>query len=134
MQKRSLSLLLISLLLIFSTILWACDPVQEPPVTEPAPTIELPTVVVSTTAPEILPTATEVPSPISVNGESIPLTYYQNEVLRYRDSLTEQTVQPAEPDITKPCSIICDHKCFHKSATKWLPGSINNYRKDRSTG
>ncbi len=29
------------------------------------------------------------------------LDYYQNEVLRYRDSLTEQTVQPAEPDISQ---------------------------------
>ena len=80
MQKRRLSLLLISSLLFLGTILWACDPVQEPPATEQAPTIELPTVVVSTNTPEVLATATEVPPPISVNGESIPLSYYQNEI------------------------------------------------------
>lgn len=101
MQKRSLSLLLFSFLLIFSTFLWACDPVQEPPATEPAPSVELPTVMVSTIAPEVLPTATEVPSPISVNGEGIPLSYYQNEVLRYRDSLTAQAVQPTEAEISQ---------------------------------
>jgi len=99
MQKRSTSLLLISFLLILSVFLSACEPVQEPPATEPAPTTDLPTVVVSTTAPEVFPTATEIPSPISVNGESIPLTYYQNEILRYRDSLTDQSVQPTDADI-----------------------------------
>src|SRR5690606_36936588 len=67
MQKRRLSLLLLSFLLVCSTFLRACDPVQEPPATEPAPSAELPTVMVSTIAPELLPTATEVPSPISVN-------------------------------------------------------------------
>lgn len=69
--------------------------------TELTPTTELATAVVSTTAPEVPPTATEAPAPISVNGESIPLSYYQNEVSRYRDSLTEQTVQPSEADISQ---------------------------------
>ena len=101
MQKRSPFLPLLSLLLIFSTFLWACDPVQEPPASEFLPSVELPTGVVSTQIPEILPTATEVPSPIMVNGESIPLSYYQNEILRYRDSLTEQTIQPTEQDISQ---------------------------------
>lgn len=101
MQKRSHYLRLISLLLVFSVFLWACEPIQEPLATEPEPTVELPTVVVSTTAPEVVPTATEVPSPISVNGEGIPLTYYQNEILRYRDSLTAQSVQPTDADISQ---------------------------------
>ena len=99
MQIRSKSLPLISVLLIFSAFLWACNSVQEPTATEPVPSVELPTVVVSTTAPEVVPTQTEVPSPISVNGESISLSYYQNEVLRYRDSLAGQAVQPTEEEI-----------------------------------
>lgn len=101
MQKRRLSLLLISSLLFLGTILWACDPVQEPPATEQAPTIELPTVVVSTNTPEVLATATEVPPPITVNGESIPLSYYQNEISRHLDSLAGQTVLPTEQEVNQ---------------------------------
>ncbi len=101
MPKRTLSLLNLSFLLILTSFLWACGSVQETAVTEAAPSVELPTVVVSTSTPEFIPTATQEPSPISVNGESIPLSYYQNELLRYRDSLTGQAVQPAEEDISQ---------------------------------
>lgn len=101
MPKRTLSLLNLSFLLILTSFLWACGPVKETAVTEAAPSVELPTVVVSTSIPEFIPTATEEPSPISVNGESIPLSYYQNELLRYRDNLTGQAVQPSEEDISQ---------------------------------
>ncbi len=99
MQIRRKSLLLFSCVLVFSIFLWACEPIQEPPTTEPVPSTELPNVVVSTSSPEVLPTATEVTSPISVNGEGIPLSYYQNELLRYRDSLEGQALQPSEEEI-----------------------------------
>ena len=101
MQKRAKFMRLSSFLLLFSTFFWACNSVQETPVVEPSPSVELPTVEVSTTTIEIIPTETETPSPISVNGESIPLTYYQNELLRYRDSLAGQIVQPTEEEISQ---------------------------------
>lgn len=101
MQIRRIILPLFSCVLLLSIFLWACQPVQEHPTIEPSSTAEVPITVVSTTTPEVIPTATEVPSPISVNGEGIPLSYYQNELLRYRDSLVGQATQPTEEEIGK---------------------------------
>ena len=103
MQKRSFTLQFLSLLLVCSAFLWACDPAQETAVTVPSPTDDLPTVTVSTNEPQVLPTpaAIEEPAPISVNGEAIPLTYYQHELSRYRDSLAEEPVQPTEEEIAQ---------------------------------
>ncbi len=98
MQKRSKYLVPLMIVLIAAALLGACDPVEEPPA-ELTPATDLPTVMVSTSVPEPLPTATEVPSPLSVNGESIPVSYYQNEVLRYRDGLAGQASEPTEEEI-----------------------------------
>jgi len=98
MQKRSKYLVPLIIMLIAAALLGACDPVEEPPA-ELTPATDLPTVMVSTSVPEPLPTATEVPSPLSVNGESIPVSYYQNEVLRYRDGLAGQASEPTEEEI-----------------------------------
>ena len=55
---------------------------------------------VSTNTPEALATATEVSSN-QCHGESIPLSYYQNEISRHLDSLVGQTVLPTEQEVNQ---------------------------------
>ena len=99
MQKRFHSIIsLFVLILISGSLLWACTPKQTELIEEATPVVELPSAQVSTNEPEILPTATEEPSPIMVNGENIPVNYYNNEFARFRDSQAglEQAVSDEE--------------------------------------
>jgi hypothetical protein len=69
MQKRYHSIIsFFVLILISGSLLWACTPNQPEAVEETEPVVELPSAQVSTSEPEVLPTATEEPSPIMVNG------------------------------------------------------------------
>ena len=98
MQKRFHSIIsLFVLILISGSLLWACTPKQTELVEEATPVVELPSAQVSTNEPEILPTATEEPSPIMVNGENIPVNYYNND-RPHRDSQAglEQAVSDEE--------------------------------------
>ncbi|HOE35602.1 MAG: hypothetical protein GX415_07880 [Chloroflexi bacterium] len=58
-----------------------------------------PTVIAATDTPAPSPTPTSLPAAALVNGEPIPLTYFQNEVLRYRASFAEGETLPAEDEI-----------------------------------
>jgi peptidyl-prolyl cis-trans isomerase C len=96
---QSIFLLTMLLILIFIS---ACKPTQNPVETElpqPESTGELPAVVISTPTEALPPTPTEIPAAAIVNGEVIPLSYYQNELLRYRDSQTGKTNPTPEAEI-----------------------------------
>lgn len=100
MQKTRTNLKLISTVLLISFLfISACEPVQEPITAEPTIHQEIPTVVVHTVTPEATLAPTETPAALSVNGVLVPLSYYQNEVLRYKDSLANQAVQAGDQEI-----------------------------------
>lgn len=83
-------------------VVTACDPVQPPVETSPTPildTAEVPMVIVTTPTEALPPTPVEVPAAAVVNGGTIPLGYYQNEVLRYRDSQAGEAVPPPDAQI-----------------------------------
>ena len=116
MKKRGNYLVPVIIVMIASVLIGACDPVQEPPA-DLTPATDLPTVTVSTSLPELLPTATEMAVPFSVNGESIPVSYYQNEILRYRDGLAEQTSEPTEDEIrTKVLEYLVEQQLLAQAA------------------
>jgi len=77
-----------------------CEKTQTPsanPSLEPI----IPTAVASTATATLEPTPTEIPAAAIVNGEPIPLTYFNNEIWRYRDSLAEQSVKPDDGTINQ---------------------------------
>ncbi len=77
-----------------------CEKTQTPP-TSPSPEPTIPTAVASTPTTALEPTATSIPAAALVNGEPIPLSYYNNEVWRYRDSLADQPVKPDDAAISQ---------------------------------
>ena len=77
-----------------------CEKTQTPPV-NPSPQPIVPTVVVSTATVTLEPTPTAIPAAALVNGETIPLSYFINEVWRYRDSLADQPVKPDDAAISQ---------------------------------
>ena len=95
MQKKSLIRSLFLLLIIFSVFgLSACErgnPPVDPNPSLTTPITSDPQVEISTPTEALPPTPTEIPAAALVNGEAIPLTYYQNEVLRFRDSQAGKT-------------------------------------------
>ena len=96
---QSIFLLTMLLILIFVS---ACKPIQkpvEPESTQVISSAEAPSVVVSTPTEALPPTPTEAPAAAIVNGEMIPLSYYQNELLRYRDSQAGKTNPTPEAEI-----------------------------------
>lgn len=77
-----------------------CEKTQTPPVifsTEAS----IPTVIISTATATTEPTPTAIPAAALVNGEVIPLSYFNNEVWRYRDSLADQPVKPNDAEINQ---------------------------------
>lgn len=101
MQNIKLKKSLIVLLLVVLVFV-ACDPIQTPVETETIQnfeTPEAPVVVISTPSEIDTPTPIEIPAAVLVNGDSIPLSYYQNEVLRYRDSQTNQANPTPDAEI-----------------------------------
>ena len=102
--KRNLTGILMLLAIVFTS---ACDPRQtpvSPPSDQPTSTAVMPTVVVSTPAQESPLIPSEVPAAIVVNGEAVPLSLFQNEILRYRDSLASEAIQPADAEIQQVVS------------------------------
>lgn len=77
-----------------------CEKTQTPPV---IPSLEpiIPTAVASTPTPTLEPTPTEIPAAALVNGEPIPLSYFNNEVWRYRDSLADVETKPDDAAISQ---------------------------------
>ncbi|MEL7645394.1 MAG: peptidylprolyl isomerase [Anaerolineaceae bacterium] len=85
-------------LVLLGLALAACQP-NTP--TEPTPTTGLtePAIVTASDTPAATPTPTSLPAAALVNGEAIPLNYYQNEVLRYRASFAEAEALPTDAEI-----------------------------------
>ncbi len=77
-----------------------CEKTQTPPV-NPSQEPTIPTAVASTATATQEPTATAIPAAALVNGEPIPLSYFNNEVWRYRDSLAGQDVKPDDVEISQ---------------------------------
>ena len=92
-----IALAVIAMALLLSA---GCEETQTPP-TNPSPEPTIPTAVVSTPAATLEPTPTEIPAAAIVNGEPIPLSYFNNEVWRYRDSLANQEVKPDDASINQ---------------------------------
>jgi len=101
MQIPSLKRYLSGILLLAAIVLFTgCNPRQTPTISpQPTDLPTSPTVIVSTAIMEMTPTAVEIPAAIVVNSEIVPLSYYQNEVQRYRDSLIGEAVQPSDAEI-----------------------------------
>ncbi len=85
-------------LVLLGLALAACRPNAS---IEPTPSAGLPepTLVAVSDTPAPTPTPTSLPAAALVNGEAIPLSYYQNEVLRYRASFAEGEALPADAEI-----------------------------------
>lgn len=77
-----------------------CEKTQTPPV-NPSPEPTIPTAAVSTATATLEPTPTPIPAAAPVNGEPIPLSYFNNEVWRYRDSLADQEIKPDDTTISQ---------------------------------
>lgn len=77
-----------------------CEKTQTPPV-NPSPEPTIPTAAVSTATATLEPTPTSIPAAALVNGEPIPLSYFNNEVWRYRDSLADQEIKPDDTTISQ---------------------------------
>ena len=93
----SLALAVITTALLVSA---GCQNPQTPPAT-PSPEITIPSAVASTATATLEPTPTSIPAAATVNGEVIPLSYFNNEVWRYRDSLADQAVKPDDAAISQ---------------------------------
>ena len=89
---------LVAFLFVLALILAACRPaapVEPIPTSSPAE----PTLAAASETPAPSPTPTSLPAAALVKGEIIPLSYYQNEVLRYRASFAEGETPPTDAEI-----------------------------------
>jgi Parvulin-like peptidyl-prolyl isomerase len=77
-----------------------CEKTQTPPA-NPSPEPSVTTAVAATATATQEPTPTSIPAAAIVNGEPIPLSYFNNEVWRYRDSLAGQDVKPDDAKINQ---------------------------------
>jgi hypothetical protein len=77
-----------------------CEKTQTPPA-NPSPEPSVTTAVAITATATQEPTPTSIPAAAIVNGEPIPLSYFNNEVWRYRDSLAGQDVKPDDAEINQ---------------------------------
>ena len=77
-----------------------CERTQIPPV-NPTPEVTIPTAIASTATATQESTLTSIPAAALVNGEPIPLSYFNNEVWRYRDSLANKAVKPDDAAISQ---------------------------------
>ena len=77
-----------------------CEKTQTPPA-DPSLEPIIPSAIASTATATLEPTPTTIPAAAIVNGEPIPLSYFNNEVWRYRDSLAEQPVKPDDAAISQ---------------------------------
>lgn len=77
-----------------------CEKTQTPPVS-PSPEPTVPTAVSSTATATLEPSPTTIPAAALVSGVPIPLSYFNNEVWRYRDSLADQPVKPDDATISQ---------------------------------
>ena len=93
----SIALVVLTTALLLSA---GCDRTQTPPA-NPSPEPIIPTVVSTTATATLEPTPTAIPAAAIVNGEIIPLNYFNNEVWRYRDSLADQEVKPDDAAISQ---------------------------------
>ncbi|HOA21862.1 MAG TPA: peptidylprolyl isomerase [Anaerolineaceae bacterium] len=89
---------ILGFLLLLCLTLAACQPTTPENPTQ-AVTAPEPTVITASATPAPSPTPTSLPAAALVNGEAIPLTYFQNEVLRYRASFAEGEALPADAEI-----------------------------------
>ena len=98
-MKNKPTLVLIFLALCLEFLFTACSatPTEtlspEPPPTE--------TILPATNAPEPTPTETPIPAALSVNGISIPMAYFQDELSRYKISFAEGEAIPTDAQATQ---------------------------------
>lgn len=92
-----LALIVFTAALLFSA---GCEKKQTPPA-NPSYEPIIPNEVISTATATLEPTPTEIPAAAIVNGEPIPLSYFNNEIWRYRDSLADQPVKPDDAAISQ---------------------------------
>jgi parvulin-like peptidyl-prolyl isomerase len=99
-QRKPVTHLALALSIAALLLSAGCEKTQTPPL-DPSPEV-----VMSTEA-SIPPTVTQEPTPTSipaaaiVNGDPIPLSYFNNEVWRHRDSLAGQEVRPEDAEINQ---------------------------------
>lgn len=86
--------------LICGILLFAACQSGETPLDEPTVT-QLPAVVAVTETQVPTPTVAPVPAAAVINGEVIPLTYFENEVKRYKASFAEGEALPAEAEMNQ---------------------------------
>lgn len=88
----------IAALLLFA----GCEKTQTPTL-DPSPEPSIPTESANpvNATPTQEPTPTSIPAAAIVNGDPIPLSYFNNEVWRYRDSLAGQEIKPDDAEINQ---------------------------------
>jgi len=80
-------------------VLSACNPVAGSETVTASATPPLPTLIMVTQTATAAPAPTSVPLAASVAGEGIPLSYFQNEMTRYRDALPQNEPAPSDTEI-----------------------------------
>ncbi len=99
-KPKTIPSLALSVFLAALLILTACQKTPTPTVVNNTAVNEPSAEVIPATAtPE--PSPTLVPAAAIVNGDVVPLSYFNNEVWRYRDSLAGQTVVPTDAEINQ---------------------------------
>lgn len=99
-KPKTIPSLALSVFLAALLILTSCQKTQTPTAVNSTAVNEPSAEVIPATAtPE--PSPTLVPAAAIVNGDVVPLSYFNNEVWRYRDSLAGQTVVPTDAEINQ---------------------------------
>lgn len=102
MLKQKAALRAGAIFVVCALVVAACTPGVTPPTDTYEPTQAetlLPSPGAATTTPETIPTEPTVSTAAVVNGEPILSSYFQNEVLRYRDSLAGIEPFPTDEEI-----------------------------------
>ena len=94
-MKNKTALVIISLLLILGILLSACNNTPKETLAPELPPTE--TSLPATNTPVPTPTETPFPAALSVNGISIPMAYFQDELSRYKISFAEGEAVPTDP-------------------------------------
>lgn len=98
-MKYKPTLVITAFLLLLGVFLSACiSSPKETPATELPPTE---TSIPVTNTPQPTPTETPIPAALTVNGISIPMAYFQDELSRYKISFAEGEAVPSDPEATQ---------------------------------
>ena len=95
-MKNKSALVFIALILVLGILLSACTSTPTETATAELPPTE--TSLPATNTPEPTPTETPIPAALTVNGLSISMAYFQDELSRYKISFAEGEAIPADPE------------------------------------